>query len=524
MEDERVGGEEMRSPPADAAMTFGAAIRTPLAPPTEAEKRRAQRALTVAVAALALGVLGDALLRVTPWGLNVLLWTAALLFGFATVCRGRKMPRGVWWFGGAAAFFAVALVWRDAAYLRAIDSVGLVAALALAAAAARHADVRRWGFIAYVGRAAFSAAAAMGGFIVMLALNVRWDAIPRTGLTRRAGAVLRGILIAVPILLVFGALLVSADAAFERAIRSIFDWDIESLLSHLGLTAAFAWLAAGYLYQGVEERVPAADREELAPLPAPAPIEAGTVLALLDAMLLAFVATQIPHFAGLDASRGAAFREFARRGYFQLLVVSALALPVLTVAYRYAVGSRAGWRCYRALSSVLVGSILVVLASSAMRLQIMIAGTGLTELRLHSMAFLIWLAFVMAWFGGTVWRARPGRFALGALIAGFVAIVGLNAANPDAWMVRNNARGANVRVRFDAPYMANLSADAAPALIEALPYLTPKQRQRVEESLRHSASEPYTADWRTWNWGRNRARTILAQWDGRPPATAEAKQ
>ena len=60
---------------------------------------------------------------------------------------------------------------------------------------------------------------------------------------------MRGALLAVPVLLVFGGLLVSADAAFERIVTNAFDWNIdaESGISHfLGFLVA-AWVALGLL-------------------------------------------------------------------------------------------------------------------------------------------------------------------------------------------------------------------------------------------------------------------------------------
>jgi hypothetical protein len=159
-----------------------------------------------------------------------------------------------------------------------------------------------------------------------------------------------------------------------------------------------------------------------------------------------------------------------------------------------------------------------MLAAAALRLNMMIATTGLTELRLSSMMFLGWLAFTPAWFVPTVWRGRPDSFAFGALVAGVVTIFALNAMNPDAMLVRSNACGGNVQSRFDAPYMADLGADATPALVDALPSLPESKRTAVRDRLSNDAEHEVGPDWRTWNWGRSRARASLRAWktEGRP--------
>jgi hypothetical protein len=52
---------------------------------------------------------------------------------------------------------------------------------------------------------------------------------------------------------------------------------------------------------------------------------------------------------------------------------------------------------------------------------------------------------------------------------------------------------------------AGLSADAVPALIEALPAMGEPQRATVARTLLTRWSPPARRDWRTWSWGRTRA-------------------
>ena len=44
-------------------------------------------ALIILLASLILGVLGDVLLRATPWGLNAVLWIAALALSVAAITQ-----------------------------------------------------------------------------------------------------------------------------------------------------------------------------------------------------------------------------------------------------------------------------------------------------------------------------------------------------------------------------------------------------------------------------------------------------
>jgi len=144
---------------------------------------------------------------------------------------------------------------------------------------------------------------------------------------------------------------------------------------------------------------------------------------------------------------------------------------------------------------------------------------GLTELRLYTSAFMVWLAFVLAWFAGTVLRERRERFMTGALAGVAVGILALAVLDPDATIVRMNgarlppamaAPEESVGAGFDSRYAATLGPDAAPALLALWPRLDPWRRCVVAEALLadHPRRSP---DWRTWSWGRDRSREVVAR-------------
>src|SRR6185436_65234 len=57
-----------------------------------------------------------------------------------------------------------------------------------------------------------------------------------------------GLLLATPLVLVFGSLFASADPVFGAAVTSLFGIDAGPLVSHAFIVSAFAWVAAGYLW------------------------------------------------------------------------------------------------------------------------------------------------------------------------------------------------------------------------------------------------------------------------------------
>jgi len=492
--------------------------RAPLSP-------RTRHGLGVAATALALGALGDALLRPVPWGLNLTLWAAALVAAAAGLQNwARTEDAQAGWIPVALTVSAL-MAWRDSATLKALDLTALCVILGLAVYRARGGSVRVAGLARYVTGMLEAVFEATCGAAPLLFRDVKWRELPREGWTRHALAAARGVAIALPLLLLFGSLLVAADAAFDRLVSSTFDLDVPLTLSHLMLALVFAWGAAGVLRGLVlppERRMdalPSADASRSAPagtVAAPQPweprmgiVEVVTVLALLDVLFLAFVIVQLPHFFGsyqhLLRPGTATFSEYARRGFFELCVVAGLVLPMLMGLHWLLrkEGPRAE-RVFRFAAGAMVGLVFVIIVSALHRMRLYQSAYGLTELRVYTTAFMLWLSAVFAWFCWTVLRGSRERFAFGALTAAVETVILLHVANPDALIVRVNAARQQAPVRFDALYATSLSGDAVPALLARFDAVPADARCQVADRLLRGWSGA-DEDWRAWSLGRHGA-------------------
>jgi uncharacterized protein DUF4153 len=213
-------------------------------------------------------------------------------------------------------------------------------------------------------------------------------------------------------------------------------------------------------------------------------------------------------FGGKDLVEARAhltYAQYARHGFFELLAVSALVLLVL-LAVDALLRRSPGRRTHgaRLLSAGLVALVFVVMASALQRMRLYEQVYGLTELRLYAIGIILWLGVVFVWFSMTVLRGRRSLFAVGAVAAGFVATAILNAANPDALIARTNLD----RPGVDVAYVAGLSDDAVPELLEALPGLRPEVRRPLAIEL--LGRSEWGGDWRSFNLARARARSLLA--------------
>jgi hypothetical protein len=237
-------------------------------------------------------------------------------------------------------------------------------------------------------------------------------------------------------------------------------------------------------------------------------------LAVLDALFLAFVLVQVRYLFGgasrVEAEVGLTYAEYARRGFFELVTVAALTLPLLLLAdWALRRERRRDEIVFRALAAVLLVLLVVVMASALQRMRLYQREFGLTEARVYATAFMLWLAVVLAWLAATVLRGRRHLFAGGAVATALAVVVALNAANPNGLIA-----GVNVdRVRdgrpVDLAYLLQLGDDAVPTLARELPRLAPARTQHAEPDYVAAALLARECrrerGWRTWNLARARA-------------------
>ncbi|MFL5560381.1 MAG: DUF4153 domain-containing protein [Gemmatimonadaceae bacterium] len=479
----------------------------------------ARQAATAAVlAATLLGIAGDGLLRAPALGINVMLWVAAALVAVAWVARVRDRPlgRGALALFVPIAFFASVFAWRAADGLLALNALALISAFGVLALAASGwpSPLARASLGQMIAGAASVAVSGVFGMPTLIASDralADGNARPRL---RGTVAVVRGAIIALPILLVFGALLSSADPGFERLLTRLIDIDFGETIGHIAFAAFIAWWAGGYLRAAaVADRPLGMGRDWHPPRVTLGIAELATVLGLVDALFALFVAIQLPHlFGGISRVRevaGLTMAEYARGGFFQLVVVATLVLPLL-------LGSAAlvrqdeprPWRTFRGFALVMIALVAVMIASALQRLGLYVASFGLTEDRVYATAIVIWLSIIFALFIATVLRRREAGFAVAALISGWVVLAALDFANPQAMVVRTNAERSVEGASFDWQYAARLAADATPELVQAIGRLDEAGRCSVAQTLVRVADDRTIGipeDWRSWNASRVRA-------------------
>jgi hypothetical protein len=449
-------------------------------------------------AALAAGVVA-ALVLADGFGVNLLLVAVpAALAAWAAAHRAKRAPRPwtvVWAVAGLALLVVPAL--RDAGWPVFLAVAGSIAMGALALNGGRS-----WTAVLL---APLGLCGATVPGVAWAARGVRERAAGTSG---RLGPVLRGTGAAVLLLIVFGALFAGADAAFANLLSNLVpDLDgpadgplrlVTLVLGVVGALAAARTAAAPVPWDRtrIPEGRPRGRTEWALPL---------IVLTLLFA---AFNVVQLAVlFGGYDAvleKTGLTYSEYARQGFWQLLIVTLLFLLVVVVAVRTA--PRSGPRdrvLVRGVLGVLCALALVVVASAVRRMDMYVDAYGLTRLRISVLAVEFWLGLVIVLImAAGVWGARwlPRAVAVSAA----AGVLAFGVMSPDAVIAEHNVQRHMAEGKLDQGYLEGLSVDAVPAL------------DRLEEPLRSCLLAEFTDElddalpWYATSWSEREARRILA--------------
>lgn len=475
--------------------------------------------------ALGIGVAADLLLRSVPWGINVTLCTLLLVIVGALLVRFQRLSVSTEarWLVGTTLLLAFAFARRDSRALAAFDLLALIVALGLTAATLRGVRLARLNVVDQAAQVAASAVYSLVGTLPLLVRIAHWMQEPKTTGVSRARAVILGTALAIPVLLAFGILFASADPVFGNAMAGVFTIDPGIAASHVILITFFTGISAGFLGWAVLRPLPIPARVPVIIRSAMGPGPVLTALTLTIGLFALFVAFQAGELFGgsawVRAAAGPSYAAYARSGFFELLAVAALVLPLLIVADQ-AFGSHvgSGGRWFRLLARTLLALLFVIILSALNRMRLYVAAYGLSEIRFYATAAMVYVTFLAAWLGARLIRERRRRFAPGALVAGYVALTGLQILNPDATVVRVNMSRATARP-FDAAYATSLSADAVPTLVAGLPRLDRVARCQTEQLLRRrwlAIDEAKHHDWRSANWASHTEIRLARRWASIP--------
>ena len=318
---------------------------------------------------------------------------------------------------------------------------------------------------------------------------------------RSAWPVIRGLIIALPIVAIFAALLSSADAVFSQRLQDVLEAlnldNIPEYIFRLSYILVFGYLLAGvFLHaatQSKDETVVGEQKSLLGQFLGF--IEAAIVLGSVATLFISFVVIQFQYFFGGQANvhiDGFTYSEYARRGFGELVAVAFFSLLLILVAGAVTKRENDSQRkTFSGLSIGIVLLVLVMLVSAYKRLVLYETAYGFSELRTYTHVFMIWLgALLIATVVLEILR-RERMFAFAALVAALGFAATLPILNVDAFIVRQNVqrelsgqaeiKNGGGRFSLDSGYFLDLSDDAVPVL--AGEFRNPSLPSAIKEEL-----------------------------------------
>jgi hypothetical protein len=295
------------------------------------------------------------------------------------------------------------------------------------------------------------------------------------------GSILLGIGIAIPILTILIALLASADLAFASQLNKIIQaLNLQNLpewifrIVYIVILADLIvglWLHAGFLKKPEN---PETGRTPTKPFLGWIP----TIIPLVSIVILfaVFVIVQFRYLFGAQSNitfEGFTYAEYARRGFFELLVTAIITLALDLIFS--AISSRKGKiqeGVFTSLRVAMLALVLVILASAIQRLTLYENVYGFSRIRTYSHIFIFWLGGLIA---ATIILALIKKSKFFGLAVIF-AVVGYGATlagvNVDGFIAKQNIQRATMGYELDSVYLGMLSNDAVSVMVSEFSSVT----------------------------------------------------
>jgi hypothetical protein len=329
--------------------------------------------------------------------------------------------------------------------------------------------------------------------------------------------ILKGVVMAVPILIIFGALFSQADLAFSAFVVNFIHIGISAHFVQYTVLLLFAFLAGlcYFSYIFLPRSVIPAPEPESSPAQPGKNIEVLVFLALIASLFLLFIGFQITYLFGGQAyiaSWGFTYAEYARRGFWELLMVAVLSLLVLLASEKHAGSEGKKDKYFLVPALVLIAEVMVIIVSAFKRLSLYIDAYSLTEQRFYVTAFIILLFVLFILLAIKFLKSKPENFfTFGTLLTGAAFLVAINLINPDGFIASYSLKKYNQTGKVDAYYVGRLSADATVQQLDLYQKLRDEDKITLQNLLQTQKGrlQIQNINWQSANLSRNRALKTL---------------
>lgn len=280
-----------------------------------------------------------------------------------------------------------------------------------------------------------------------------------------------GLVIGLPLLLVITVLLMSADAVFKdivlRLPQFVLHLDLLEGVFRTALILFFTLLFFG-IFQTLHVWPNSLDSDNKRKKWNVHwdSIIAITILILLNLVYVLFAVIQFKYFFNGGLLEGFTYAEYARRGFFELVIVTLINWSLLISFLKLVkVPGKSMNIMMKSMYSLLIGVSGVMLASAYQRLSMYEAAYGFTLDRVLAQAFMLFLLVIFAYTFIRVWIERLSLLHF-YLVMGLIFYAGLNVMQPEQIVVDKNLERFEETRKIDVFYLNSLSYTGVAGLID----------------------------------------------------------
>ncbi len=428
------------------------------------EKNKRDQFTKILIISLVLTVLFHVLPANGPYGLAFFIFALCLSYGITLIARldGPMKNKWAYWFLVPVALSSVANLLYASSAVRGLSLLIVFVSLIFYAYWSCNAPI------------SFSDLATFWPF--KLFKDTMWPfaslgkALSRFKNDHRLGSVFLGLIIALPFVLLFFVVFMSADLVFANYFKHFFndakfgEYSFKLIRDFLVAVFFFASGATMLLRQSKAQA-----HEPIIPAPNPfAQTVYITFLSLLNALFLIFVIFQLAYFFGGQdyvLAQGLTYAQYARHGFFELLLASGMVLAIVWAIYYL---SELKLKLTKFFTLALIVQTGIIIASALHRLVIYVSVYNLSVQRWWAAFCIILIAIVLLMVFIAGLKQYAYRFTAKIV---FLAILLISSSallvNSEALVARYNIYRflSGQTNTFDPNYLNQLSEDAIPEIV-----------------------------------------------------------
>lgn len=399
-------------------------------------------------------------------GLNVLLFTIIMIVLLMIITKhlSMKIKRGTAAYYLGVLLLGASCLFTSSSLLHFLNIIGILLLLDLSLLHQFYED-KAWDLLTHISRMLLLPFSCIATIAMPFKDSILFFKNTKLLRNKNIRNIFIGVGIALPLLGIIIGLLSSADLMFRSIFKNIYTFIFSSnlfavvIMILIGFIVCYCIICGAIAKAGIEET-----QKPLTKADASIAI---TVLSLLSLVYAVFCTIQILYLFTEGFSvlpNGVTFSQYARRGFFELLVVTAINFFLMILSTKYFEDCK----LIRIMLTFMTVCTYIMIGSAAYRMILYIGAYNLTFLRLFVLLFLLIDVFVLA---GIIIYVYHKKFPLFHYCVAVTAVcyIAFSFAKPDYHIAKYHIQQKEELNMDDIRFLTKeLSLDAAPVVLPVL--------------------------------------------------------